>query len=202
MSAKIPPKDGRPAVVIDPVADPAFSELLRPLVPLHAAAGHALPSVEVLPGEAIPEPYRTLLVHNRDMTRTLESHHGSTIRLRLLSTRREGDLYRRTVALVSEGDGKTVEFGATEAHLDRIPEPWRAEIVEGRHPLGGILNRSGIPYRSRPSAYFRTRGDAVIRAALGVVGEPWLYGRRNTLSDAEGRPLAEIVEILPPASGA
>lgn len=180
--------------------DIAPSELLRPLLPLHAATGQVLPSVEVISGGDMPEPYRTLLVHNRDMTRTLESHHGAPIRLRLLSTRRDGEVYRRTVALVTEAEGKVVEFGATEAHLERIPEPWRGLIVEGRLPLGGILNRSGIPYQSRPSAYFRTRGDTVIRSALGVSGEPWLYGRRNTLSDAEGLPLAEIVEILPPAA--
>jgi chorismate-pyruvate lyase len=176
----------------------APSDLLQPLGNLYRPAGLSLPATEVLDGASIPEPYRTLLVHTRDMTRTLESHHSGTIHLRLLSTSLDGNRYRRTVALQLDGSGRPVEFGATEAFLDRIPEPWREQIVEGRRPLGGILNASGIPYLSRPSAYFRTRGDAIIRSALGIGDETWLFGRRNTLSDAEGHPLAEIVEILPP----
>ena len=36
-------------------------------------------------------------------------------------------------------------------------------------------------------------------ALLGLTGAQVLYGRRNTLFDADDRPLAEIVEILPPA---
>lgn len=180
------------------MADPFPSDLLQPLGNLYGPAGLPLPATEVLEGAQIPEPYRSLLVHGRDMTRTLESHHSGAIHLRLLSTALEGNRYRRTVALQLDGSGRPVEFGATEAFLDRIPEPWRGQIVEGKRPLGGILNASGIQYQSRPSAYFRTRGDPFIRSALGIEGDGWLFGRRNTLSDADGRPLAEIVEILPP----
>ena len=41
-----------------------------------------------------------------------------------------------------------------------------------------------------------------INEALRLSGANVLYGRRNTLYDPEGRPLAEIVEILPPAKKA
>ena len=37
---------------------------------------------------------------------------------------------------------------------------------------------------------------------LRLDGAPQLSGRRNTLTDTEGRPLAEIVEILPPEENA
>jgi hypothetical protein len=50
----------------------------------------------------------------------------------------------------------------------------------------------------RPSAFFRTDADERIRGALGLSGPATLYGRRNTLSDPEGHPLADILEILPP----
>ena len=36
--------------------------------------------------------------------------------------------------------------------------------------------------------------------AFGLTGKHVLYGRRNTLSNPEGHPLAELVEILPPAA--
>ena len=174
------------------------AHLLGPLAQLYSRAGLPLPSLEVMPGESVPEPYRTLLVHGRDMTRTLEGHHRIPIHLRVLSSHVDASRYLRTVALELDGSNQVVEFGATQAFLERIPEPWRAQILEGKKPFGGILTASGIPYRSRPSAFFRTRGDAFIRSALGIPGEPPLYGRRNTLSNALDQPLAEIIEILPP----
>ena len=38
-----------------------------------------------------------------------------------------------------------------------------------------------------------------INGLLGLSGAHLLYGRRNTLLNADGKSLAEIVEILPPA---
>ena len=174
-------------------------DLLQPLREIYGDASRALPRLEILDGGRVPEPYRILLVHDRDMTRTLEAHHGDGIRLRTLASGLQGGVYRRLVALELERSGRPVEFGATRVHLDRFPEPWRGLILAGERPLGGILNAWGIAYRSRPSAFFRTEGDERIRAALGLTVPTPLYGRRNTLSDPHGNPLADILEILPPA---
>ncbi len=174
------------------------SDLLQPLREIYGDDGQSLPRLEVLPGAEIPEPYRGLLVHDRDMTRTLEAYHGDAIRLRTWASGTRNGIYRRMVALELEHSGRPVEFGATRVHLDRFPEPWRGLILAGERPLGGILNAWGIAYRSRPSAFFRTGGDERIRSALGLPGSVSLYGRRNTLSDPEGLPLADILEILPP----
>ena len=174
------------------------SDLLQPLREIYGDANHALPSLEVLAGTEIPEPYRSLLVHDRDMTRTLEAHHGDGIRLRTLTCGTQDGIYRRMVALELEHSGQAVEFGATRVHLERFPEPWRGLILAGQRPLGGILNAWGIAYRSRPSAFFRTDADERIREALGLTAPVLLYGRRNTLFDTAGLPLADILEILPP----
>ena len=175
------------------------SDLLQPLREIYGDGDVSLPRLEIVDGSRIPEPYRGLLVHDRDMTRTLEAHHGDTIRLRTITSTLLHGIYRRMVALELERSGSPVEFGATRVHLERFPEPWRGLILAGERPLGGILNAWGIAYRSRPSAFFSTDGDERIRAALGLGAPVTLYGRRNTLSDPEGRPLADILEILPPA---
>lgn len=182
-----------------PGASPRESELLQPLREIYGDDGEALPRLEILDGSHIPEPYRGLLVHDRDMTRTLEAYHGDSIRLRTAASTLTGGIYRRRVALELERSGLPVEFGATRVHLEHFPEPWRGFILAGERPLGGILNAWGIAYRSRPSAFFRTEGDPRIRAALGLADPTPLYGRRNTLSAPDGRPLADILEILPPA---
>jgi len=180
---------------------PGESELLQPLREIYGGEGFSLPRLEILDGADIPEPYRGLLVHDRDMTRTLEAHHGDSIRLRTAASSLKEGVYRRRVALELERSGRPVEFGATRVHLERFPEPWRGLILAGERPLGGILNAWGIAYRSRPSAFFRTEGDERIRAALGLRVPVPLYGRRNTLSAPDGHPLADILEILPPTAG-
>lgn len=175
--------------------------LLAPLRGHYVSAGRRLPRWEQVDPAEIPEPQRSLLVHERDMTRTLEQFHRDKIHLRVLSSRRDGESYWRESALELDGSGQVVEYGAIQIFLDRFSEPWRSQILGEHLPLGGILNESGMPYTSRPSGYFRCEPDEFIRAALrlGEVSVPALYGRQNTLTGADGRPLAEIVEILPPA---
>jgi chorismate-pyruvate lyase len=191
----------RPAAAPPATAGPPSRELLAPLDGFYRRAGRPLLAFEPRPEPGLPEPARSLLVHDRDMTRTLEQFHRGTIHLRVLSSRQAGADYWRESVLRLDGSGQPVEFGAIHIHLDRFQDPCRRLILEEQLPLGGILNSSGLPYSSRPAGYFRVIADAFMAGALDArAGEP-LYGRRNTLRDAQGRPLAEIVEILPPVSG-
>ena len=116
---------------------------VHPLDEFYVRAGRALLPFTVVSGDAVPEPYRALLVHERDMTRTLEQHHGGAIHLRVLSSHQAGEAYWRESVLELDGSDRAVEFGAIKIHLDRFPEPWRTQILEEHLPLGGILNADG-----------------------------------------------------------
>jgi hypothetical protein len=91
-----------------------------------------------------------------------------------------------------------VEFGAIKIHLDRFVPAARRAILQERAPLGHILRDYAVPYQSTPKAFLRLASDALMERNLQLRGTPLLYGRRNTLRDSAGLPLAEIVEILPP----
>lgn len=151
----------------------------------------------VEPGE-VPEPYRALLVHDRDMTSRLESFHKRKIHIRVVGRHNHGNEYFREVVLELDGSLKPVEFGAIKIYLDLFPQEAREEVLRAERPLGRILHTFEIGFTSRPSAYLRVSADAFIGGALGLRGKHSLFGRRNTLWDAWERPLAEIVEILPP----
>jgi chorismate-pyruvate lyase len=180
-------------------ASPVSHPIAHPLDEFYARSGLALPPLDQLDGEAMPEPYKTLLVHDRDMTSTLENFHGAGVHLRLLSRERKAHAYDREVLLVLDGSERPVEFGAIRIHLDRFPERARNEILEERYPLGRVLKDHNIPFLSRPQAFLRVASDKLINELLGLHGAHVLYGRRNTLLNSSGEPLAEIVEILPPA---
>jgi len=171
-----------------------------PLDEFYARSGLVLPPLDQIDGEAVPEPYKSLLVHERDMTSTLENFHGAGIHLRLLSRQQRGEDYFREVALQLDGSETPVEFGAIAIHLARFGDAARKAILEERYPLGHVLKEHGVSYSSRPQAYLRVASDQTINDVLRLHGAHVLFGRRNTLYNPAGEPLAEIVEILPPAA--
>jgi chorismate-pyruvate lyase len=174
------------------------SPYLHPLDEFYAHAGLELPSVQVVPGAEVPEPQKTLLVHESDMTPTLERFYKQRLHLRLLNREERTDFYYRQVLLVTENEEKPVEFGAIKINL-HLFTPAAQRAIRGEHaPLGTILADEEIVHTSRPKAYLKIRSDAYIQKALSLTSPHVLYGRRNTLSDPQGRALAEIVEILPP----
>jgi chorismate-pyruvate lyase len=174
------------------------TSIAYPLDEFYARSGLSLPPLDQIDGEAVPEPYKSLLVHERDMTSTLESFHKAGIHLRLVSREQRGDEYFREVVLVLDGSDKPVEFGAIKIQLDRFPEKVRQEILREQFPLGHLLKDFAIEYQSCPRAFLRIASDRTINELLGLAGAHLLYGRRNTLLNPASESIAEIVEILPP----
>lgn len=177
----------------------AVLPIAYPLDDFYAQADRALPPIEAVEGDAVPEPYKSLLVHQDDMTPTLEKFHGERIHLAVLSRQQRDDFYFREVVLLLDKTDKPVEFGAIKINLALFPPAARKEILDECRPLGTLLADYTITHTSRPKAYLRVFSDDFINASLKLDKSQWLYGRRNTLWDPQQRPLAEIVEILPPA---
>jgi chorismate-pyruvate lyase len=175
----------------------AGAALVHPLDEFYAHAGQPLPPLNQIDGEAVPEPYKTLLVHRNDMTPTLEKFHQRSIHLQVLGRRQKADEYFREVILRLDTTNQPVEFGAIKINLSLFSPAAREQILHERLPLGHILEEYKIPHTSRPRAYLRLATDKLINEVLELSGAQVLYGRRNTLFDPQHRPLAEIVEILP-----
>ncbi len=178
-------------------AEPS-SDLLYPLSHFCRAGGRAQPECESVAGPSMPEPYRALLVHHGDMTSRLEEFHGAPMSLRVLRRETSGDAYRREVLLCKADDGLPVEYGAIEIDLAAFPDPLRTEILDGRLPLGGLLNQHGVRYRSEPRGFLKLAPDPAMDAHFGLAGAHTFYGRSNLLIGDNDRILARIVEVLRP----
>jgi chorismate-pyruvate lyase len=186
-----------PSSTANKLTSSAAQPIVYPLDDFYAQAGRPLPRIEPVEGKDVPEPYQTLLVHQNDMTPTLEQFHGSKIHLEVLRSQQRGDFYFREVILLTE-EGKPVEFGAIKINLGLFPSAARAQILGERIPLGTLLAEYKVTHTSRPKAFLRIESDDFINTAFKLTGQRWLYGRRNTLWNPQQLPLAEIVEILPP----
>jgi chorismate-pyruvate lyase len=170
-----------------------------PLFPLDLAytqVGVALPAVRTITPEGVPPPYHSLLVHEQDMTLTLERHHGGPVLLRTLSTTSRGGWYLRRVLLVQAYSGRPVEMGAIRVRLDAFAEKIQRQILRNEIPLGRVLRNGGIDFRSRPQAYFAVTPNPEMMGVFWMREARTLYGRQTALS-VEGRRIGDIVEILP-----
>ena len=85
-----------------------------------------------------------------------------------------------------------------EINLLPFPSPLREEILEGKKPLGGLMNQYKFDYTSSPQAFFTVCANKKISTILDVEISTVLYGRSNILRSGEDT-LANIIEILPPA---
>lgn len=175
------------------------TKLLYPLDEFYDRAGLVIHPITEVPGEEVPEPYRRLLVHSRDMTPTLEAYHRERIHLQVIGKRIDADVLSRLVVLVTDDTQRPVEFGAIAIHTDQFPKAAREVVLQCRCPLGTILADYEIQHASAPVGYFKMTPDPLVRGSLGLAGTPTLWGRRNVLRDQDGRVLADVVEILPPA---
>jgi chorismate-pyruvate lyase len=174
-------------------------DLLYPLNEFYQQAGLPLPLATKINGREMPEPYRRLLVHDRDMTPTLEAAYDRKMNLRVLKYALTDEVFSREIVLIPEGGNEPVVFGAIKIYLDEFPSEARELVLERKLPLGTILESQGIRHYSKPDAFFEVEADAFIETALGIKAPAKLYGRRNMLGNGTGRKLAQVLEILPPA---
>lgn len=173
-----------------------ISVVARPL--LAFCGDEAAKALEFLVPDQIPGPYRSLLVHESDMTGTLERYCGQAMLLHTIERVVTPDRVVRHVELRGAEDDQPAEFGAIEISLDQFEAGPREEILEGVIPLGTILKKAEMDFISRPVAYFRIQPGAAVRHSFGVPTDGWLYGRCNQLLAPNGQSIAEVVEILPP----
>ena len=172
---------------------------VNPLYPLdlvYRRAGVTIPKVSVVQPEDIPLPYRSLLVHDSDMTLTLERHFGGRVTLRPLSTFTTGASYFRRVLLIQEYSGQPVEMGAIRMKLEAFGTRLRRNILRNQIPLGRILRDGQFNYVSRVKAYLAITPNPEMMGVFWMREPRLLYGRRTELI-RKGVKIGDIVEVLP-----
>lgn len=172
---------------------------LNPIYPLdlvYRRAGVTKPKVSVVTPEDIPLPYRSLLVHDTDMTLTLERHFGGRVTLRPLSTFTSGTSYFRRVLLVQEYSGQPVEMGAIRMKLEAFGTTLRRQILRNEIPLGRILRDGKFDYVSRVKAFLAIEPNSEMMGVFWMREPRLLYGRRTELVRKNVK-IGDIVEVLP-----
>ncbi|MGH9158450.1 MAG: hypothetical protein ACRD2X_00470 [Vicinamibacteraceae bacterium] len=170
--------------------------ILYPLDVVYARAGLPKPKVEAISSDEIPLPYRSMLVHESDMTVTLERHFGGPVVLRPLSTFSVRGSYFRRVLLVQEYSGRPVEMGAIRIRLGAFAPRIRAEILRNEVPLGRILRSRGVDFKSLARVFLAITPNPEMMGVFWMREPRTLYGRRTDVL-LRGAKIGDIVEVLP-----
>ena len=185
-------RDGRRSQLVKVARD----GILYPLDLVYVRAGVELPRVRTVEPDEIPLPYRSLLVHENDMTLTLERHFGGRVVLRSLSTFTMGQWYFRRVLLVQEFSGRPLEMGAIRMKLRAFTQRIREQILANRIPLGRILRDGRVDYQSRPKSFLSVTPNGEMMGVFWMREPRTLYGRRTEIFQ-RGTKIGDIVEVLP-----
>lgn len=170
--------------------------VLFPLDLAYSQAGVPQPGVREVSPKDIPFPYRSLLVHENDMTLTLERHFGGPVMLRTLSTTLNGKWYLRRVLLVQQYSGRPVEMGAIRLRLDVFSPSIRNQILRNIVPIGRLLRDSGVDFKSQPRAFLAVDPNPEMMGVFWMREPRTLYGRQTEFFEG-GQKIGDIVEILP-----
>ena len=181
-----------------PFAPRSLYSTTYPLDDFYAVRRLPLPLMELIEPDQVPEPYRSLLVHDSDMTSRLEAFHKSKIHIRALARHHHGRDYFREVVLELDGSRQPVEFGATKVNLDLFP----AAGPRRNPPRGASAGRDPARLRHhffQPARRLFSRR----RRCRSLAARSACPARRSSLAGATpcwtpgSAPMAEIVEILP-----
>jgi chorismate-pyruvate lyase len=175
-----------------------IDERLYPLTDLCSRSGRVLPEAVPVDPNSIPGAYRRLLVHDRDMTPTLEAHYGDRIHIEVLHMMREKQIYWREVVLRLDGSDRPVQYGASRTCLDRFPADAAAWVLQGRTPLGTIMKMWEIAHVCRPYRFLKVTPTAELAVLFGMPTPSPLYGRQNRITNPAGEWLIDVIEVVSP----
>ena len=147
--------------------------------------------------EAVPQPYRRLLAHHEHMTVSVEQHHGCSVDVEVIASKRSGDYYSRKIILRRQSDSRVVLFGIPRLNLRLVDDDVRREILSEMKPLGRVLIEHNVLREVQlASLYCITPGPELCR--FFSLAQPLATYGRTAFIYCDGYPAVELLEIVSP----
>jgi hypothetical protein len=159
--------------------------------PLIATAEH-------VPGSLVPEPYKSMLVHDRHMTVTMEKYHECSVDVHVLDrTTDEQGIYGRKIILTRQGTDVPVQFGIVRFDFQYVTDAVRQEILSERIPLGRVLINHNVLRHIDLGAIVKVTAGPGLAQYLQMETGQTTYGRLATIF-CNKRPAVDLLEISTP----
>lgn len=152
---------------------------------------------EHVPGTTVPEPYRSLLVHDQHMTVTMENYHQSPVDVKVIDSHLEGEQYSRKILLTKSGTDTVVQFGIVRFDFRYVTPAVKEEILAGNIPLGRVLITHNVLRHIDLGAIVRFTAGPGLASYLQMDAGQITYGRLATIF-CNNRPAVDLLEISAP----
>ncbi len=176
---------------------------MNPLIELDALLGlfpqdkPLIAAAEHVPSSQTPEPYKQMLAHHEHMTVTMESYHQTSVDVRVLDQRLDGDTYARKILLLKSGTEDVVQFGIVRFNFQYVTDEVRAEIQAGETPLGRVLINHNVLRDVDLGAILRITAGPDLASLLQMPEGGVTYGRLATIF-CNSKPAVDLLEISAP----
>lgn len=170
---------------------------LHKLTSLFPGEGPLIERAEHIPSSLTPEPYKQMLVHDHHMTVTMEQYHGTPVTVEVLEQKFEDPIYSRKIVLHRSDNGLPVQFGIVRFNFSYITPAVRAELLEGKIPLGRVLINHNVLRHIDLGAILKIMPGAWLARALNCTPDTTLYGRMATIF-CNQQPAVDLLEVPAP----
>jgi hypothetical protein len=131
------------------------------------------------------------------MTVTMEEFYHTTVVVRVLDRKLDGDIYSRKILLECSDDGRVVQFGIVRFDLGVVLPAVRDEILSERTPLGRILINYNVLRHIDLGAILQLAAGPGLAALCGCRPGQVTYGRLATIF-CNQRPAVDLLEVAAP----
>jgi len=170
---------------------------LKKLLALFPDRDSLFERAEHVPSALTPEPYKRLLVHEHHMTVTMEEFYHTSVVVKVLDRRQDGDIYSRKILLERSDDGRVVQFGIVRFHLGVVLPEVRDEILSERTPLGRILINYNVLRHIDLGAILQIAAGPGLAKLFGCQPGETTYGRMATIF-CNRLPAVDLLEVAAP----
>jgi hypothetical protein len=150
-----------------------------------------------IPSALTPEPFKRLLVHEHHMTVTMEEFHHTSVVVKVLDRRLDGDIYSRKILLEGKDDGHVVQFGIVRFDLGVVLPAVREEILSETTPLGRILINYNVLRHIDLGAILEIAAGPGLAKLIGCPTGQTMYGRMATIF-CNQKPAVDLLEVATP----
>lgn len=172
---------------------PDLNELAR----LFYASTQEIGRFTAVAPEDMPPVYQRLLAHEHHMTVTVEDFHESPVDVRVLRTHRDTAYYAREILLVSQKDGRVVQYGIMRVVPALLSKAVQEKIHSEGTPLGRILIEHNVLRRIDLRSLWRVEPSDSLQELLEMDEPEPLFGR-TAMIYCDHEPAIELLEIVRP----
>ncbi len=170
---------------------------LKSLVSPFCGTSQLFEMVEHVPSATVPEPYKSLLVHEHHMTVTMEEHHGCRVEVEVLQDMFEGETYCREILLRNQSTGQVVQYGIVRFDFQYVTASVKEEILAKSTPLGRVLILHNVLRHIDLNAILELKTGPRLTEIFGCGGGSQTYGRLATIF-CNNKPAVDLLEISRP----